>query len=151
MKPHTDRRRIFQAAYVSNDDSEEADVLSPLAQEEVMTLEEKARLFDLHSRAANQLSVRLLNSTTEEEERRVLHQSLDLSLHVKDQTEDQPRTTLKFPICTMIFLVVLFFVALIVLIIEGIKAVGPPNRPVGPYELVERQVSHACIPINDRK
>lgn len=113
-------------------------------EEDGMTLEEKAKCFDLHCRAANQLSERLMRTTSEQEERRVLHESLDLSMHPRIEMEEKP-TALKFPICTMVLLVVLFFVGLIVLIIEGIKAVGPPNRPIGPYELVERQVSEGSM------
>jgi hypothetical protein len=117
----------------------------------LMTLEEKAKMFDMQSAAANRLSIRLLNTSTEEEEDRVLRETLDLSLHPKkrkveeDEDDEGKATITRFPIGTIVALTLLFFAGLAALMIVGLRAVGPPNRPVGPYTLVERQVSWTIV------
>ena len=112
---------------------------------QLMTLQEKAKMFDLQSAAANRLSIRLLNTLTEEEEDQILRETLDLSLHPKKKTDEaeerRKESFAKLPIGAIVILTLLFFAGLAGLMILGLRAVGPPNRPVGPYTLVERQVS----------
>ena len=126
-----------------------------------MTLEEKAKQFDQQTAAAGRLSIRLLNATNDEDEDRILRESLDISDHHRsklvvrhDHDHDYASSAAaaaaaaaalfappRVQIYTMIFLVVVFFAGLATMIVLGVRAVGPPSRPVGPYQLVERQVS----------
>ena len=123
------------------DNEEMLDALFPLEEQEVhMTLEEKAKLFDIHNQEARRLSIRLMNTTSEEEERRVLHKSLDLDTEPPNDDTRQPVSIL-LRVFALVFLLLLFLGCLVVLLVLGVMAVGPPKLPVGSYALVERQVS----------
>lgn len=53
----------------------------------------------------------------------------------KNVVEEQARRRL----CSMFYLTLLGAVLVIVALYAGMKFVGPPNQPVGPYQLIERQ------------
>jgi hypothetical protein len=107
------------------------------------------------SRAADQLSMRLLqidddDSDTEE---RIIMESLALdvsdisvdrekrkSVDIRSNMEEAVSQAACERLCTMISLVLLAFALVAVAMWVGITFIGPPNQPVGPYELVERQV-----------
>jgi hypothetical protein len=189
MKSHHPIRNVLQ--YDDHDHKHrEVNTNSTLS---YLTLEEKAKLYDMQSEAANQLSVRLLNTTSEDDEVNVLRESLDLSSHTsynlllqskennhhhpiepnersrlfnygsyyystqeeKKVKEDLPPAQnvninetskpkfvmgLSFNLCPLLVLTLLFFTILGLLMYWGVKAVGPPNRPIGAYRLIERQV-----------
>jgi hypothetical protein len=145
-----------------------------------LTLEQKAKLFDMQSAAANQLSVRLLNISSEDDEVDVLRETLDLSSHTsnnlrkayqhnnnrmdaserrlvypEDEESIQQQTkapsftefTSRLTICPLLVMTLLFFATLGLLMFWGVKAIGPPNRPIGAYRLIERQVRQIFIKI----
>jgi hypothetical protein len=98
------------------------------------------------SLAAERLSIRLLAIADDDEEEhdRILRESLHL---VALSTEVQKRKSMRAQqqaggrIGFMIAMVVGGFVLLGIAFFVGAKVIGPPSQPVGPYELVERQVS----------
>ena len=113
-----------------NDENEEDD--------QFMTLEEKAEMYDQQDRAANRLSIRLMNAPTEGDQDRILRESLNLSHHQKIR----PAST-QMQVGTAVCLGLLFLCGVAALIMLGVTVVGPPNQPIGPYQLVERHVSPA--------
>ena len=113
----------------------------------LMSVEAKARMFDRHSRAADRLSIRLLEVDREDEEDRVLRQTLRLSENEfpsspKLQAALNMRRQALQKVCTMFSMAVLALAVLGALVFLGIQYVGPPNQPVGPYQLIERQVQY---------
>ena len=103
----------------------------------------KARLFDRQARAADRLSIRLLEVDKEEDEDRVLRETLRLS-----QQQYSPSSTrasieaarkAKRRVWVMLSMAVVVILVLILLVVLGIRYVGPPLQPVGPYHLIERQ------------
>jgi hypothetical protein len=118
----------------------------------VMSLSQKARMFDRQSRAADLLSIRLLQVNEEEEEDRILRETLRLSqAHLPStrtttttttttisESERQQRTAWK-RLLSMLSMAVVSILVLAALLILGISYVGPPKQPVGPYQLIERQ------------
>jgi hypothetical protein len=103
------------------------------------------------SKAADQLSMRLLqvdddDSDTEE---RILRESLslDISVHrgakagdIRSDMQEAASQAACERLCTMVSLVFLAFALVGAALWAGVEFIGPPNQPVGPYELVERQV-----------
>jgi hypothetical protein len=119
------------------------DELTPLTEEEEMTLEEKASMFDQHTKAADRLSIRLMNTSSEDDEDRILRESFNLSRHQSlSKVKHEPSSgKAKLRMCVMIVLAILFLGGLAGLVLLGVRAVGPPSQPVGPYLLLERHVS----------
>jgi hypothetical protein len=112
--------------------------------------------FRRESMAADQLSMRLLaiDDDDVEMEDQILKDTLNLD--ILDETPLTSRRSLsttemanlrkstrkaggRFSIMTVICLVA--FGLIIAAIWIGAEFIGPPNQPVGPYELIERQVS----------
>jgi hypothetical protein len=102
------------------------------------------------SMAAERLSIRLLAIADDDEEEhdRILRESLHL---VALSTEAQKRKSIRVQqqvggrIGFMIVMVLGGFILLGIALYVGAKVIGPPSQPVGPYELVERQVSNKTI------
>jgi hypothetical protein len=105
---------------------------------------------------ADRLSMRLLevDDDDDETELRILRESLDISLHyegitrqgqgIDDLADAIQKTTRKKAcqrLCTMLGMSLLVFCLIIAALYVGVEFIGPPNQPVGPYQLVERQVS----------
>lgn len=105
-------------------------------------------------RAADRLSFRLLNVQNEEEADRILRQSLRLLKSTYETNEEyddmilvdddddsvqKDMVTAFNRVCTMIVWAAVGFSIVVAAIFLVGKAVGPPNQPVGPYALVERQ------------
>jgi hypothetical protein len=117
--------------------------LTSLTEDEEMTLEEKARMFDQQIKAADRLSIRLMNTSSADDEDRVLRESLNLSRHGRSKVKREPSSDkAKMRMCSMVVLTILFLGGLAGLVLLGVRAVGPPNQPVGPYRLLERHVSN---------
>jgi hypothetical protein len=121
------------------------------------------------SMLADRLSMRLLQVDDEDEETelRILRESLDISLHGKEGEEEEgggggmlqqqqgidqrpsgadkmQQATRKAAcerLCTMFGMSLLVFSVIFAAFYVGVQFIGPPNQPVGPYQLVERQVS----------
>ena len=110
---------------------------------------------------ADQLSMRLLAVSDDdaEAEEAILNEALDLvdkrsqqgSMDVsarisgtgRGMSYRDPRTAKQAAwsrLCGMVGLVILAVALLIVAFLLGVQFIGPPNQPVGPYRLVERQV-----------
>ena len=106
------------------------------------------------SLAADRLSMRLLQVADDdsETEERILKESLDVSLHGPETTSIPPmqdiianmqeatRNAARERLFTMVGLLLLVFGLIGAALWVGVEFIGPPNQPVGPYELVERQV-----------
>jgi len=110
-------------------------------------VQEKARRFDLQSRAAERLSMRLLEAHTEEEEMEVINTSFRLGLDdLIPRSSKQKKQQLRERAgvvdytCSLWFLFVLAFLGLTAIGIVAFTVSGPPNQPVGAYQLVERQI-----------
>ena len=102
---------------------------------------------------ADRLSMRLLqvDDDDSDEEFEILRQSLDLSVDPgAGRGRRQGRSMLENMqlaskqaamqrFCTMVGLCVLVFAAIAVSLYVGVEFIGPPNQPVGAYELTERQ------------
>ena len=112
----------------------------------------RSRFFRQQAMAADHLSMRLLQVDTEEEEEEILRESLNLSRTstASDGTPNSITTSIKqkkefetkaqtsfFALLAIAFVAFILVTALLLL---GIQFVGPPNQPVGPYRLLERQV-----------
>jgi hypothetical protein len=105
------------------------------------------------SMLADRLSMRLLqvDDDDEETELRILRESLDISLYgggirqgLDDMANGSKRATRKAAcerLCTMFGMSLLVFSLIFAALYVGVEFIGPPNQPVGPYQLVERQVS----------
>jgi hypothetical protein len=116
------------------------------AQEYFIGLKEGARR---ESIAADRLSMRLLevdddDSATEE---KILSDALDIDVYERKMEQDivaNMQQAARQAACerfvTMLSLVLLAFGLLVAALWVGVEFIGPPNQPVGPYELVERQV-----------
>eukprot|EP00546_Thalassionema_frauenfeldii_P009847 CAMPEP_0178918098 /NCGR_PEP_ID=MMETSP0786-20121207/13634_1 /TAXON_ID=186022 /ORGANISM="Thalassionema frauenfeldii, Strain CCMP 1798" /LENGTH=134 /DNA_ID=CAMNT_0020591763 /DNA_START=110 /DNA_END=515 /DNA_ORIENTATION=- len=124
---------------LSNNDNVDDDVLKEYTSydDDEDDVQEKARQFDLQSQAAERLSMRLLATKSEEEELEVLRESFSL---VGWHDEKKKVTQSSRQPCGMWVLFALAFLALIGLTILAFTVSGPPNQPVGPYQLIERQV-----------
>jgi hypothetical protein len=110
--------------------------------DQLMSLEEKARMFDHYAKAADRLSVRLLSTHTPEEEEEVLRHSLDLSSHrARRASFAMSERKAKRQTGILVVLALVFLGGIVALLVIGVRAVGPPKQPVGKYQLVERQVS----------
>lgn len=111
----------------------------------------RSRFFRQQAMAADHLSMRLLQVDTEEEEEEILRESLNLSRTstASDGTPNSITTSIKqkkefetkaqtsfFALLAIAFVAFILVTALLLL---GIQFVGPPNQPVGPYRLLERQ------------
>jgi len=123
---------------LSNNDNVDDDVLKEYTSydDDEDDVQEKARQFDLQSQAAERLSMRLLATKSEEEELEVLRESFSL---VGWHDEKKKVTQSSRQPCGMWVLFALAFLALIGLTILAFTVSGPPNQPVGPYQLIERQ------------
>jgi hypothetical protein len=106
------------------------------------------------SMLADRLSMRLLqvDDDDEETELRILRESLDISLHggirqgidvdaIADGMQKATRKAACERLCTMFGMSLLVFALIFAALYVGVEFIGPPNQPVGPYQLVERQVS----------
>ena len=102
------------------------------------------------SLAADKLSMRLLqvDDDDSETEERVLRESLDLSYHTStgagtrwNRPSSMGSQVAFRRFCTMVSLILLALVLVVAAFWVGVEFIGPPNQPVGPYELVERQVN----------
>lgn len=109
---------------------------------------------DRESAAADQLSMRLLSVADDDEEQqdRILRESLALvNWTAGEPTEAQKRQSMRLErkagghFWTMVAMVVLGLGLLVGAFYEGAKAIGPPKQPLGPYQLVERQVSFSIF------
>jgi hypothetical protein len=112
-------------------------------QEDDFTLEEKGRLFDRQARAADRLSMRLLQVHTDEEERDILKETLGLeSSHhePKEETKEHFEFRALSSFLALLGMALLVLSGLACLLLLGAQFVGPPNQPIGPYRLLERQV-----------
>lgn len=117
----------------------------------MMSVNEKARMFDRQSRAADRLSTRLLQVIDEEEEVRILRETLRLSeqqlsisvsstrLFVEGQPPPTEQQEARKRLLSMLSMAVVTIVLVGALTVLGISYVGPPNEPVGTYQLIERQ------------
>ena len=103
---------------------------------------------------ADRLSMRLMQVEDDdsEEELEILRQSLDLSVDQSGAGRGRRQgqgmlSNMKLAskqaamqrFCAMIGLCVLVFAAIAVSLYVGVQFIGPPNQPVGAYELTERQ------------
>jgi hypothetical protein len=101
---------------------------------------------DRQGRAADQLSMRLLQVHTEDEERVILKETLGLESSSHHHPKPNEATKERFTFGTLSSLLNLLGMALLVLsgltflLFLGTQFVGPPNQPIGPYRLLERQV-----------
>ena len=103
------------------------------------------------SMLADRLSMRLLqvDDDDEETELRILRESLDISLYgrggirqgVDNIGKHATRRAACERLCTMFGMSLLVFSLIFAALYVGVEFIGPPNQPVGPYQLVERQVS----------
>lgn len=120
-----------------DDDDEVGDDL-----DEFNEFKKKARLFDRQSRAADRLSIRLLEVSPDDEDR-ILRETLRLSEQQfpgsPHELSEEGARKAKSRVNVMLIFAVLALVVLTVLMVIGIQYVGPPNEPVGAYQLVERQ------------
>jgi hypothetical protein len=115
------------------------------------------------SMLADRLSMRLLqvDDDDEETELRILRESLDISLHgggggrqgigigitsIADRMQKATRKAACERLCTMFGMSLLIFTLIFAALYVGVEFIGPPNQPVGPYQLVERQVSGMNTP-----
>jgi len=121
----------------SEEEEEEEDEL-----EDLTAFKRKARMFDRQSRAADRLSFRLMEVDKDDEDR-VLRETLRLS---QQQYPGTPETLSKQAarkatgrFFLMLSMAVVAIIVLGLLVVVGISYVGPPNQPVGPYQLIERQ------------
>lgn len=111
--------------------------------------------------AADQLSMRLLAIADDdsEAEDRILKETLQLSDDDDDgggagsgldrSARSQSNASIRQPVagrhlCGMISLFLLGSLLLMAALFLGVQFIGPPNQPVGPYQLVERQVRIQC-------
>ena len=101
------------------------------------------------SLAADRLSMRLLAvpDDDEENEARILKESLDISLYegprgnkLLENMQKAARQAACERFCTMVSVCLLAVALIGAALYVGVEFVGPPNQPVGPYQLVERQV-----------
>jgi len=98
--------------------------------------------------AAERLSMRLLSVPDDDEEQqdRILRESLALVSFTPEELEDRQRKSIAAQkdaggrFWTMIGMLVVGCILLGVAFYVGAKMIGPPSQPLGPYELVERQV-----------
>jgi hypothetical protein len=126
-----------------DDDAASAEAFENLKMD--ATLSERDREFA----AAERLSMRLLSVPDDDEEQqdRILRESLHLVALTERQYEAKKRQSIRMEkeakgkFCTMasFSVLALFLVALCFYV--GAKVIGPPSQPIGPYQLVELQVS----------
>ena len=105
--------------------------------------------------AADRLSMRLLQVDDDDSDAEdlILKESLDISIHggrrgsldVLSNMQEAARQAARERLFTMIGLLVLVFGLIIAALWVGVEFIGPPNQPVGPYELVERQVREVSV------
>ena len=137
-----DRSLHFPYDLSSSEEEEEDEGRDAFEELNMSDVKKKARLFDRQARAADRLSLRLMEVSQDEEDR-VLRETLRLS----EQQYPGPSETMsrraarkaKIRVYFMLSMAVGAIVTLGALVILGIRYVGPPNEPVGPYQLVERQ------------
>ena len=121
--------------------------------EEFVSLKDSVRR---ESIAADKLSMRLLeidddDSVTEE---RILRETLSVDIRAPgrvkqdDEIFEAHEATRREAMRRLLTLTGISFLALAVIgaaMYFGVEFIGPPNQPVGPYELVQRQVSHYVL------
>jgi hypothetical protein len=100
--------------------------------------------------AADRLSMRLLEVDDDDSdaEERILRESLDISLHrhsavgrkILENMERASRQAAWERLMTMICVCCLALGSIVAAFWAGVEFLGPPNQPVGPYHLLERQV-----------
>lgn len=99
------------------------------------------------SLAADRLSMRLLQVDDDDSDTEdlILQESIGISFKPKQPDilsamQEATRQVARERLNTMIGLLVLVFGLIIAALWVGVEFIGPPNQPVGPYQLVERQV-----------
>ena len=98
--------------------------------------------------AAERLSMRLLSipDDDDEAEDRILRESLAFVTFSPAELEAQQRKSMRLQqqaggrFKTMVIMLVVALVLLAIGFYVGAKVIGPPSQPLGPYQLVERQV-----------
>jgi hypothetical protein len=103
------------------------------------------------SKAADQLSMRLLQVDDDDSDTEdlILRESLNISVRrrekpdVRSDMQEAASQAACERLCTMASLVFVAFALVAAALWIGVEFIGPPNQPVGPYELVERQV--CCV------
>ena len=116
--------------------------------------------------AADKLSERLLAVDDDDDEMidRILHETLNVDMDVRlitlseralasrkataateDETTTSPWKNAGGRFYSMTSLCVLAFGLIFSALWIGAEFVGPPNQPVGPYQLIERQVRGVCV------
>ena len=99
---------------------------------------------------ADNLSMRLLqvDDDDDETEMRILRESLNISLYggsnrqgIDDVGKRSTRKAACERLFTMVGMSLVVFSLIFAALYVGVEFIGPPNQPVGPYQLVERQVS----------
>ena len=106
--------------------------------------------------AADKLSMRLLeidddDSVTEDQ---ILRETLAVDIGLSSQRAQQDDEAMKLHeatrraamkrLCTLIGISILSLAVIGVALYLGVEYIGPPNQPVGPYELMQRQVRVLC-------
>lgn len=106
---------------------------------------------------ADHLSMRLLAIADDDSaaEDAILQETLDIPVNDSKSARSLGSTSYRSDtrpgkqaayqrLCGMIGLAFLGLVILVAALIVGVQFIGPPNQPVGPYQLVERQVGCRC-------
>jgi hypothetical protein len=115
--------------------------------------EHKADSVRRESLAADRLSMRLLQVEDDDSETEdlILKESLNISFikykqpppdNILSNMQEATRQAARERLVTMIGLLIFVFCLIIAALWVGVEFIGPPNQPVGPYELVERQVRY---------
>ena len=132
--------------YSSNDDDDDDDNTSTQAFQKLKGESFSDR--DQESMDAEQLSMRLLSVPDDDEEQqdRILRESLHLVALSQEQSEDLRRKSIRVErhargrFWGMVVMGVAGLGLLGAAFYAGAKVVGPPRQPIGPYKLIERQV-----------